>query len=71
MRWLSMRDPMTLARIKRASRCPDCASDVTVHGAVVDVRHDVTCPTWRARSAPFAHLAPASDLLLLRPWSRP
>jgi transposase InsO family protein len=37
-------------------RCPDCDSIVTVavaegaHAMYVDLRHDSTCPTWRAKS---------------------
>jgi hypothetical protein len=38
-------------------RCPDCDSTVTVAvaegvpGMFVDLRHDSTCPTWRAKQA--------------------
>ena len=41
-------------------RCPDCDSIVTVtiaegvHSLWVDLRHDPTCPTWRAKSGKAA-----------------
>jgi len=48
-------DPCTAARLKRAARCPDCASTVTVHrtGPVlyeVSTSHDETCPWYRRYS---------------------
>jgi hypothetical protein len=45
-------DPVVLAAVKRAARCPDCDSHVRVDEHAVpprvDVAHDHTCP-WLAR----------------------
>ena len=57
-------DPCTAGRLKRAARCPDCASTVTVHrtGPVlyqVSIAHDDTCPWYRRVGAgrPFSMLS--------------
>jgi hypothetical protein len=40
-------DPITVARIKRSARCPDCDSIVDVNAVTggMQVQHDDTCPT--------------------------
>lgn len=41
--------------LRRRAQCPDCNSDVRIvrDGPCpqVEVRHDETCPTWRAANA--------------------
>lgn len=46
-------DPIAMAKLKRAARCPDCNSNVTLrpdaHGpnfGGVEVAHDDTCPRF-------------------------
>jgi len=32
--------------IQRAARCPDCASLIRLHGALLDIAHDPECPAY-------------------------
>ena len=48
--------------IRRAARCPDCNSWVTVHADLVDVEHDPTCP----RHAELRRRNATTQFLLIR-----
>jgi hypothetical protein len=61
--------PATRRAILRAVRCPDCNSNVELHGGLLDVAHDDTCP----RLAALRRRGRATQYLLVCPvdsWAR-
>lgn len=56
------------AQRPRVAGCPDCASELVWTGPrSVYLRHDETCPSWRARTAAArAVVGPDAVVLLVR-----